>query len=76
MDSWEQEANPPVQGLSDKFSGLNVDAPVFVPGQRYNFGGSQAPAEWSSQAAAAEPEPETVPPVGDVETPMEGSNLF
>lgn len=62
MDSWEQEAGQPADALSDKFATFNVDAPVFVPGMRYDFSALRVADEPSFQS---EPEPKPAPPVID-----------
>lgn len=48
MASWEDEANQPVSDISADFSKLDVNAPVFIPGQLYGFGTPETPAVWSS----------------------------
>ncbi|VDK33891.1 unnamed protein product [Taenia asiatica] len=47
MASWEDEANQSVSDISAGFSKLDVNAPVFIPGQLYGFGTPETPAVWS-----------------------------
>uniref|UniRef100_A0A5K3FIS8 Tr-type G domain-containing protein n=2 Tax=Mesocestoides corti TaxID=53468 RepID=A0A5K3FIS8_MESCO len=72
MASWEDEADQPMQGLNDGLSKLNVNAPVFVPGQRYDFTAVETSAEWlNPPPPVSDVNTDYVPPVGDTQQSVE-----